>query len=423
MALAGVHVALRTGGGERWRWLDDLGRAPLACWTIALGALAVATTPVTGPRDLAEPTAGQFATKLVLYLVVAVLLIVPVAFGPQTRTKGVLDSVVGRWLGRVSYGLFLWHPFVLEGIYLVDGRPDFTGDPLGTFLLTVAGGLVLAAVSYYAIERPCQRWGGQWPGRRRNTSESQSRVAGGDRGELRQPGGVPTPGDRPPAGHREARHRQPPHGRPAQPVHAAPVRRVQVRFQRPTGQHRDHRQQRHADRRRAAEQQQRATADERGEEPTAPPPSHPHHRAPGYAATAAPPAARPRPAARRRRRAPATYPWSGAKRSVDLAGEAGRHQPALLPAVHHERGERPAGGGGLPPGVGVLPQRQHPLAGVAPQVQHPPGGRPLVDPQHRPGRPGCRAGRRAAGRVPPHRAGRLPPGPGQRGRRARRSPG
>ena len=178
MALASAHVALRTGAGTRWRWLDDLGRAPLACWAIALAALAVATTPVTGPRDLAEPTAGEFATKLVLYLVVAVMLIVPVAFGPQTRTKGVFDSVLGRWLGRVSYGLFLWHPFVLEGIYLVDDRPEFTGDPLGTFGLTVAGGLVLASISYYAVEKPFQRWGAQWPRRkRRSTSESQSSVA------------------------------------------------------------------------------------------------------------------------------------------------------------------------------------------------------------------------------------------------------
>ncbi|SCG55851.1 acyltransferase family protein [Micromonospora halophytica] len=178
MALASAHVALRTGTGERWRWLDDLGRAPLACWAIALGALAVATTPVTGPRDLAEPTAAEFGTKLVLYLVVAVLLIVPVAFGPQTRTKSVFDSVLGRWLGRVSYGLFLWHPFVLEGIYVVTDRPEFTGDPLGTFALTVAGGLVLASVSYYAVEKPFQRWGAQWPRRkRRSTSESQSSVA------------------------------------------------------------------------------------------------------------------------------------------------------------------------------------------------------------------------------------------------------
>ncbi|SCF33638.1 acyltransferase family protein [Micromonospora mirobrigensis] len=176
MALAAAHVALRTGTGDRWRWLDDLGRAPLTCWAVALAALAVATTPVTGPRDLAEPTAGQFATKLVLYLVVAVMLILPIAFGPQTRTKGTFDSLVGRWLGRVSYGLFLWHPFVLETIYVVDGRPEFTGDPLSTWLLTVAGGLVLAAASYYLIERPFQRWGGQWPGRRRSTSESQRAV-------------------------------------------------------------------------------------------------------------------------------------------------------------------------------------------------------------------------------------------------------
>ncbi|TDC81959.1 acyltransferase [Micromonospora sp. KC606] len=176
MALASAHVALRAGAGERWRWLDDLGRAPLACWTIALGALAVATTPVTGPRDLAEPTAAEFGTKLVLYSAVAVMLLMPVAFGPQTRTKGVFDSILGRWLGRVSYGLFLWHPLVLEGIYLVDDRPEFTGDPLGTFALTVAGGLVLAAVSYYAVERPFQRWGHRWPRQRRNSSESQRTV-------------------------------------------------------------------------------------------------------------------------------------------------------------------------------------------------------------------------------------------------------
>ncbi|MEU8299094.1 acyltransferase [Micromonospora sp. NPDC048909] len=176
MALATIHVALRTGTGERWRWLDELGAAPLACWAVALAALAIATTPLAGPRDLAEPTAGEFGAKLLLYLVVAVMLLLPIAFGPQTGVKSVFDSILGRWLGRVSYGLFLWHPFVLEGIYLVGDRPEFTGDPLGTFLLTVAGGLVLAAVSYYAIERPLQRWGSQWPRRRRSTTESQSTV-------------------------------------------------------------------------------------------------------------------------------------------------------------------------------------------------------------------------------------------------------
>ncbi|MDO3703577.1 acyltransferase [Micromonospora sp. C28SCA-DRY-2] len=177
MALATVHVSLRTGdSGNRWRWLDDLGAAPLACWSIALAALAVATTPILGPRDLAEPTAAQFGLKMLLYAVVAVMVVLPVAFGPATRTKAVLGGVVGRWLGRVSYGLFLWHPFVLEGIYLVGDRPTFTGDPGEIFLLTVAGGLVLAALSYYVVERPFQRWNGPPVRRRRRSSETQSAV-------------------------------------------------------------------------------------------------------------------------------------------------------------------------------------------------------------------------------------------------------
>ncbi|MCI4063219.1 acyltransferase [Micromonospora sp. R77] len=177
MALATVHVSLRTHGDARWRWLDDLGAAPLACWAVALAALAVATTPVVGPRDLAEPTAAQFGLKLVLYAVVAVMVVLPVAFGPETRTMAVLGSGPGRWLGRMSYGLFLWHPFVLEAIYVLTDRPEFTGDPLDIFLLTTLGGLFLATVSYYLIERPFQQWGSQWPGRRRSTTETQSAVA------------------------------------------------------------------------------------------------------------------------------------------------------------------------------------------------------------------------------------------------------
>ncbi|MET7671688.1 acyltransferase family protein [Micromonospora luteifusca] len=177
MVLATAHVAMRTGTGRRWWWLDELGGAPFACWSVALAVFAVSTTPVAGPRGLSEPTAGEFGAKLLLYMVVAVMLILPIAFGPANRAKGAFDTVLGRWLGRMSYGLFLWHPLVLEGIYLVTGRPEFSGDVLDIYLLTVAVALVFAAVSYYAVERPLQRWGRQWPRRRRSTTESHSTVA------------------------------------------------------------------------------------------------------------------------------------------------------------------------------------------------------------------------------------------------------
>ena len=177
MALATVHVSLRNDVGPRWQFLDDLGGAPLACWGAALAVLAVATTPVAGPLDLAEPTAAEFGTKMLLYAAFAVLLVLPIAFGPATRSKAAFSGGTARWLGAVSYGLFLWHPFVIEQFYGLTGRPEFTGDTLQTYLVVVAGGLVLAAISYYVVERPFQRLSHRWPRPRRKTTESQRATA------------------------------------------------------------------------------------------------------------------------------------------------------------------------------------------------------------------------------------------------------
>ncbi|MDG4806742.1 acyltransferase [Micromonospora sp. WMMD1120] len=162
MALAAAHVALRTGTAPAaLRVLDDLASAPVACWAAAVGLMAIATTPVAGPRDLAGPTAAEFGVKLALYLAIAALILIPVAFGGPTRLKELFGSGSARWLGAVSYGLFLWHPLVIELIYLLDDRPLFTGGLLNTFALTMAFGLVYAAVSYYGVERPLQLLGSQ----------------------------------------------------------------------------------------------------------------------------------------------------------------------------------------------------------------------------------------------------------------------
>ncbi|MBM2614771.1 acyltransferase [Actinoplanes sp. LDG1-06] len=175
MALASVHVSLSNGYLPRWRFLDDLGRAPLACWATAVALLGIATTPIAGPRDLTEPTATQFGFKVLIYTAIAVLVTLPLAFGPPTRTKEAFGSGFARWFGLVSYGLFLWHPFVLEMIYVIPGRPEFTGDFGWTYAATVAGGLLLAALSYYLIEKPFLRLGHR---RRRRppgkSTESQS---------------------------------------------------------------------------------------------------------------------------------------------------------------------------------------------------------------------------------------------------------
>jgi peptidoglycan/LPS O-acetylase OafA/YrhL len=168
MALATAHVALQTGTATRaLQALDELASAPLACWTVAFAALALANTPLAGPRDLSPTTAGAFAAKLGLYLVVGVMLLIPLAFGPRDRlTTRAFASPPARWLGTISYGLFLWHPLVVALIYRPGGRLLFTGDPWVIFALVLGGGVVLASISYYVIELPWQKLAARMGSRR-----------------------------------------------------------------------------------------------------------------------------------------------------------------------------------------------------------------------------------------------------------------
>ncbi|SIN25794.1 acyltransferase family protein [Micromonospora cremea] len=177
IVIAAVHVALRTSTAPRsWQVIDQLGSAPLACWGIALGLLAVASTPVTGPRGLAAPTAGQFATQMGLYLGVAVMVMIPLVFGPTTLISLALGSAPIRWLGTLSYGMFLWHPLVLDLIYRVEDRTYFTGNPLRIYALTLGGAIAMAAVSYYVVERPVLRWGSATARRRAGRATEHQRA-------------------------------------------------------------------------------------------------------------------------------------------------------------------------------------------------------------------------------------------------------
>jgi peptidoglycan/LPS O-acetylase OafA/YrhL len=176
MGLATAHVALRTGTAPgRWRFLDEWGAAPGTCWVIAAALLALASTPIAGPRTLlATYSIVELGIRVVLFAGIATMILIPGAFGPPTRFKAAASAGPARWLGAVSYGLFLWHPFVLDMIYIVDDRPLFSGDVLGTFLMTIGGGLAIASVSYYLIERPILDLGSRRIAWRRKAGEPQS---------------------------------------------------------------------------------------------------------------------------------------------------------------------------------------------------------------------------------------------------------
>lgn len=165
MALALAQVQLAAGGAGRWlRRLEDLATAPGTCWAAALAVFAIATSSLAGPTsiraDIDAPTPSSVLVKNLLYLVAAALVVLPLVLGDQEQglARRLLASAPARFLGEISYGVFLWHLAVLEAVVRVRHQPLFSGSWVVTFLLVWGATLPVAWASYRFLERPLMTW-------------------------------------------------------------------------------------------------------------------------------------------------------------------------------------------------------------------------------------------------------------------------
>jgi peptidoglycan/LPS O-acetylase OafA/YrhL len=152
---------------------DRLGRAPGLWWAAAIALFAWYAYRVGPPVFNTGYTGFFWQQRQFVVTLVAVLLLVPAVFGAQDRglVRRGLQCRPVVWVGLMSYGLYLWH---FDWIKRVPAAfdPD-TGAmrwpgwvhsrPLDTnvFLLLAAGmglGLLFAAISWYGLERPLQRF-------------------------------------------------------------------------------------------------------------------------------------------------------------------------------------------------------------------------------------------------------------------------
>ena len=80
--------------------------------------------------------------------------------GDQTvgPIRAAMSSPVGRWLGEVSYGLYLWHPLVLTLVGRWVARGSLSNATPVRLVIVVVVSLAVAHVSWTAIERPILRW-------------------------------------------------------------------------------------------------------------------------------------------------------------------------------------------------------------------------------------------------------------------------
>lgn len=92
-------------------------------------------------------------------IAIPIAAIVYVVRDPLSRWRW-LDHGMLVWLGHVSFGIYLWHFQVMRILVLT--YPDAWGTPatdLLALIIAILITLVLAALSYYCIERPVMNWG------------------------------------------------------------------------------------------------------------------------------------------------------------------------------------------------------------------------------------------------------------------------
>jgi peptidoglycan/LPS O-acetylase OafA/YrhL len=160
MALAVVSVRARTGSARAARFARTVARSWGTCWLIAAVLYGIAASPLTGPADLTTiDTVWTSEFRVVLYGLVAVFAVGPVALAPADEPvmRAVLGNRVMRFLGRVSYGVFLWQVPVLIGWSELVGHTPFTGSFLTEFPVVALLTVGIATASFYYVERPVLR--------------------------------------------------------------------------------------------------------------------------------------------------------------------------------------------------------------------------------------------------------------------------
>jgi peptidoglycan/LPS O-acetylase OafA/YrhL len=145
---------------------------PAASWALAALAFWAVSIPLDlGRYPFGPISIGQDVARQALYGVVAFFLLLPGVFGPQDRgaVRRFLQSRVVQLTGLVSYGIFLWHPWITSQIFMwmgharvaTDGKLRTSGGevvPVSIVLIaTVLLVMAVAGLSYVLVERPFLR--------------------------------------------------------------------------------------------------------------------------------------------------------------------------------------------------------------------------------------------------------------------------
>lgn len=95
--------------------------------------------------------------------------LVGVAIDPPAGLDHILSAAPIVYIGRISYGLYLWHCLVGAATEELLHRASFAPGPSWTVALAALATLLVASLSWFAFERPIQRLKRHFPQIRRRS--------------------------------------------------------------------------------------------------------------------------------------------------------------------------------------------------------------------------------------------------------------
>jgi peptidoglycan/LPS O-acetylase OafA/YrhL len=148
-AAGGLIAVLLNGRALSYPLLPRMG---VLCLGLALWSLATVRYRVQSP----EPASAEQLGVGYLFVLVGTVLIFLAVAGASVRVPAVI-----RYLGKISYGLYVFHQFWLWLFFIPrnDGFTSYfiTHEPLG-IVLALAGTLLSAMLSYHYFESPILRF-------------------------------------------------------------------------------------------------------------------------------------------------------------------------------------------------------------------------------------------------------------------------
>ncbi|GAB3303817.1 acyltransferase family protein [Epidermidibacterium keratini] len=148
--------------------LEQWAQSLATCWFVAIGLFLLSSLPIGTPYDLSIATSGQFITQNILFGLSAFFFVLPLVLATHRRTNKVLGTGVGRYLGDISYSIYLWHVPALIWAESMLGLELFSGNFWLLTALTTALSIAVASASWLLLERPAMRY---LSGRRRRQAK------------------------------------------------------------------------------------------------------------------------------------------------------------------------------------------------------------------------------------------------------------